>query len=529
MGQRDGGGSGWSTRIKSSSVFAFTIGNVADYNFTYSFSPNTWYYITDVYSNSTNKIYIYINGNYVDEQSTGSMTTGYAGFAIGDLGVTGGGYIGGTYSFLGKIDEVRVSNNLRNADWIATEYANQISPSTFYAYGALQTQNKTSQSGFSSRGASSLGWYNASWTYRKPITIDHNKVFGVSSSTINSFPILFSVIDSDLKYTGSGGKMASSTAGDLLFTASDGTTKLDFEVEKYASTTGETVAWVRVPVLSAVTDTTIYIYFGNNSATNQQNPTGVWDSNFKIVQHLGNGTTLSATDSTSNAVNGTISTPTATTGFIDGGASFNGSSDVISFSTTTAFATTGAGFSASFWGLITTFASNSYQHAWTIKSNGAGSRPWEMAVSNQSSYLGLLIGSSNDWAGVKTDNLPPTNTWHYYTATYNGSGASTVANYKLYQDGVLQPNNLPSGFSALTNTTQIGPTSGGGSNFWQGKLDEMRFSSTERNADWIKTEYGNQFSPSTFYSYGALQINGRQNSSGVTQPAVKSRGGVKFR
>jgi hypothetical protein len=57
----------------------------------------------------------------------------------------------------------------------------------------------------------------------------------------------------------------------------------------------------------------------------------------------------------------------------------------------------------------------------------------------------------------------------------------------------------------------------------------MRFSSTERNADWIKTEYGNQFSPSTFYSYGALQINGRQNSSGVTQPAVKSRGGVKFR
>jgi hypothetical protein len=49
-----------------------------------------------------------------------------------------------------------------------------------------------------------------------------------------------------------------------------------------------------------------------------------------------------------------------------------------------------------------------------------------------------------------------------------------------------------------------------------------------RSADWIKTEYNNQCSPSTFYAYGALGANGRQSSSGAAVPAVRVRGGVKF-
>jgi hypothetical protein len=39
----------------------------------------------------------------------------------------------------GLIDEVRVSNIVRSADWIATEYNNQSSPSTFLTFGAENT------------------------------------------------------------------------------------------------------------------------------------------------------------------------------------------------------------------------------------------------------------------------------------------------------------------------------------------------------------------------------------------------------
>ena len=39
--------------------------------------------------------------------------------------------------------------------------------------------------------------------------------------------------------------------------------------------------------LSNSADTVVYAYYGNAVATNQQNPTGVWDSNYKGVWHFG--------------------------------------------------------------------------------------------------------------------------------------------------------------------------------------------------------------------------------------------------
>ena len=39
-------------------------------------------------------------------------------------------------AFGGIIDEVRISNTARSSDWIATEYNNQSSPSTFYTVGS---------------------------------------------------------------------------------------------------------------------------------------------------------------------------------------------------------------------------------------------------------------------------------------------------------------------------------------------------------------------------------------------------------
>ena len=42
-----------------------------------------------------------------------------------------------TYSFIGRIDEVRVSSVARTADWIATEHANQSNPAGFYLVDGL--------------------------------------------------------------------------------------------------------------------------------------------------------------------------------------------------------------------------------------------------------------------------------------------------------------------------------------------------------------------------------------------------------
>jgi hypothetical protein len=70
-----------------------------------------------------------------------------------------------------------------------------------------------------------------------------------------------------------------------------------------------------VPILSSTADTTLYLYYGNSSATNQQNVSATWNSNFKAVWHF-NGV---FTDSTSNHYNGTNTGTIAATGKISNG------------------------------------------------------------------------------------------------------------------------------------------------------------------------------------------------------------------
>ena len=87
-----------------------------------------------------------------------------------------------------------------------------------------------------------------------------------------------------------------------------------------------------------------------NPPGNEQNASGVWDTNYKGVWHLPNGTSLTANDSTNNANNGTLSgtPPTATVGQIDGGASFNGTNNYVTL-LPSFFSTITGDFTTSFW------------------------------------------------------------------------------------------------------------------------------------------------------------------------------------
>ncbi len=41
-------------------------------------------------------------------------------------------------SYTGLVDEARLSNTLKSADWITTEYRNQSAPGTYISVGARQ-------------------------------------------------------------------------------------------------------------------------------------------------------------------------------------------------------------------------------------------------------------------------------------------------------------------------------------------------------------------------------------------------------
>ena len=102
-------------------------------------------------------------------------------------------------------------------------------------------------------------------------------------------------------------------------------TKLNHEIELFESTTGKLIAWVNVSSLSSTANTVLYVYYGNPSCSNQENPQGVWNSSFVMVQHL-NETSGTCNDSTyrNNDGHPVGGLNQNAVGMIDGADSFNG-------------------------------------------------------------------------------------------------------------------------------------------------------------------------------------------------------------
>ena len=117
-------------------------------------------------------------------------------------------------------------------------------------------------------------WYNNSWEQRKKITTSLNTVI---SSDLTDFPALISFTDSDLTQT------TESDGTDIVFTASDGTTELAYEIERFDQSTGEVIAWVKIPTVSASDNTDIYLYYKGTATSSSSS---VWDSSYKLVWHL---------------------------------------------------------------------------------------------------------------------------------------------------------------------------------------------------------------------------------------------------
>ena len=330
-------------------------------------------------------------------------------------------------------------------------------------------------------------FYSSSWSYRKKISINHFKVSG--GSNLSNFPVLVNITDANLATTANGGKAASGS-GEFVFTSSDGVTVLPHEIETYSATTGQFIGWVNVTTLSVTQDTDLYLYYGGpSSGATNQNKTGTWDSNYKGVWHLPNGTTLTALDSTSNANNGTISGPTATTGQVDGGANFSGNQTI----------DVGSGLNATLNGSFTV-------EGWANLVSGTAQLVWGKRASTYSRLLGYGIAAAGEFDTADENNAYiqrvaiTVNTFKHFVWTYDNTGHTSV----IYLNGI----SISSvGYTFLGDQTTTTGFSKDDNNHINGATDEWRVSNITRSADWITTEYNNQSSPRTFYTYGGAEVN----------------------
>src|SRR5262245_39566857 len=101
-------------------------------------STNNWYHFAITYdgSSGSNRPIFYLNGSLVPVagQATDGNLSDPAG-QVWRIGTWAGDTEPNNQNFKGLLDEVRISDSIRSADWIATDYKNQSSPTTFCRLG----------------------------------------------------------------------------------------------------------------------------------------------------------------------------------------------------------------------------------------------------------------------------------------------------------------------------------------------------------------------------------------------------------
>ncbi|MFX1324039.1 MAG: DUF2341 domain-containing protein [Promethearchaeota archaeon] len=180
------------------------------------------------------------------------------------------------------LEEFRITSSVRSSEWFQTEYNNQKDPNSFYSIGTEYTTLKPEY-----------------FKYHKQLTINHTRVSGTSD--LINFPVLISIFDEDL------GEHAQEDGDDIAFVQNNNWLNHEIELfdNSYNDTHAQLVAWVQIPSLSPIVDTNITMYYGNYSMGSLENPSGVWDSNYRGVWHLGESSG-NALDSTSYETEGSL-------------------------------------------------------------------------------------------------------------------------------------------------------------------------------------------------------------------------------
>ncbi len=352
-----------------------------------------------------------------------------------------------------------------------------------------------------------MAWLGT-WAHRRKVTVSNTNI----DSNLTHFPLLLTLGTS----VGTGNTDVSSIFDELTsdgnrkkiaFTKTDGTTQLYAEIEKWVDANEYAVIWISKSdlVLASGATTDIYMYYdsteGDNNTyigdTNSVVAESVWDSNYKMVQHLADGASTSATyDSTSNDNDGTkrgaAEPAVITSGKIGNAQDFDGINDYLKTPESFMDGVIAAA-SVSFW----------FKPSITINSGNKVAELFMHSVGGSGRYLtiGFHNGGSGDehievtlrtGEGSETrDCISTTATWtagiyYHITAAWDASGTY------IYVNGVSEDSGTyTSGWGGDTgsNTPHIGSTYNGGAEWFDGIIDEFRFSLTHRAAAWIKANY----------------------------------------
>jgi VCBS repeat-containing protein len=389
--------------------------------------------------------------------------------------------------------------------WVAYDTLAQPSRLTFTAETGFGKQNPSADA-YTILEDSTLnvsgGFPVSGWQARRQITFNN----GMRSQALNDFPVLVTLDATKIDYN-----LTQNNGNDLRFVDADGTL-LDHEVENWDES-GVSRVWVRVPTISASSNADfIWMYYGNDSAVDGQNSTGVWSSSYDAVYHLNeaanaDGDVLS--DSTANGFHGTNLGSTDATGPAGNGQSFDGINDRIDLGGNRAFVRQASGATLSAW--IAPDVVTGIRHIVGV-SHATDPRYSRAVIEVHNSEI-RVYGRSHDTgfnilAFATTITSPLTaGAWHHVAATINYASNSI----QIFVDGVQQSAlGFPVFLATATPDTNpmaasIGAEENGTGLFFDGKLDEVRIERTVRSAEWVSAQYAS--ATGTLLNFNAEERN----------------------
>jgi hypothetical protein len=317
------------------------------------------------------------------------------------------------------------------------------------------------------------------YTTRKKITINHNLI----DEDLINFPIrIFINNDEDI------GKYTKFNGDDIRFTSNNGKTELKYEIEDFVINNGLAIGnfWVKIPFISSLEDTIIYIYYGNFAANKSENSINVWDNNYLMVLHM-NDNNITIIDSTLYERNGTkknVNEPNKVDAKIGKGQEFDGIDDYVIIPKNFGIFGGNKSYTVSLWILFNNIIDNDGETL--ISFRGEHDIYWTMNLNGEPNLEIRRRNINNNWNKIIGSGTLNIEQWYHFIQTYD----NTNNQWKLYQNGLLIDSNINAdiiGEDNLDNST-IGNRPGQ-NRYFDGIIDEVRVSNIIRSPAWIKTEY----------------------------------------
>jgi hypothetical protein len=315
----------------------------------------------------------------------------------------------------------------------------------------------------------------ADLAFRRSLTFDNG-----ARGALDDFPVLVLLDPTRIEYDA-----VRADGGDIQFRDADGTT-LPHEIELWAP--GETsVVWVQVPRIDdASTTDLIYMYYGNPDVVVNQNPAEVWDA-YRAVYHMfAKG--VGAVDDSAGGTSGTAHGATGEEGRIGRAYQFNGTDQYLDLGAGRSTVSGVAGATAEAWIAPGTLVDDGI--ALGISVNAATSSRLQFRLS---AALVPNAGARTADTGtlLQLDGTAVTaGAWTHVVMSFDFAGDAIA----IYQNGVQATTTTGLGFADATPATTsdvsvIGVDEDTATNFFLGRIDEVRIAAAPTSADWVSAQY----------------------------------------